>query len=65
VSKPTPTKDTILSTVPTRERSITKSFTIVTARSAAPVIHTVREARRVATSIVASANTVQKIDTDV
>jgi len=65
VSKPTPTKDTIRSTVPTRERSITKSFTIVTARSEAPVIHTVRETRRVATSIVANANTVQKIDTDV
>src|SRR5689334_2515558 len=65
VSRPTPTKDTIRSIVPTRDRSITKSFTIVTPSNAAPVIHTGREARRVATSIVASARIVQKMDKDV
>jgi hypothetical protein len=38
---------------------------MVTASNAAPVIHTGREALRAATSIVARAKTVQKIDRDV
>src|SRR4051812_42587145 len=64
ISTPTAMNDTMRSMPATRDRSTRKSFTTTTAMSAAPVIHSARRATRVAYTMVASASTDQKIDSD-
>ena len=61
-NRPTPMNDTIRSMPPILDRSTRNSLTTTTASSAAPAIQPVRDAMRFATTIVASAITVHRIE---
>src|SRR5271165_2654848 len=65
ISRPTPTKDTILSIEPILDRSIKNSLAMTTARSAAPTSQTTRLRWRAAMSMVNRASSVQNKEREV